>query len=87
MSVHEQHAQAAAVNAERLEDPACREYIERPIRGNDEAGERYCDDEQNIQTLGTGIHGGRGAYNKLLLCYFEANIGYRAIRYDAGMQW
>jgi len=31
--------------------------------------------------LGTGIHGRRGAY-KLLLCYFGANIGYRAIRYD-----
>ena len=27
------------------------------------------------------MHGKRGAY-KLLLCYFGANIGYRAIRYD-----
>jgi hypothetical protein len=34
-----------------------------------------------FQSLGTGIHGKRGAY-KLLLCYFGANIGYRAIRYD-----
>lgn len=31
--------------------------------------------------MGTGTHGRRGAY-KLLLCYFGANIGYRAIRYD-----
>lgn len=36
---------------------------------------------QIFQSLGTGVHGQRGAY-KLLLCYFGANIGYRAIRYD-----
>jgi hypothetical protein len=34
-----------------------------------------------FHALGTGIHGRRGAY-KLLLCYFGASIGYRAIRYD-----
>lgn len=53
----------------------------RPIQGNDEAGRRYRDDEQDIPSLGYRDSWQARAY-KLLLCYFGANIGYRAIRYD-----
>lgn len=88
LSVHEQHAQAAAIIgiAERLEDPACREYIAARFGGKTKPEDVTMMMNRIFQSLGTGIHGRRGAY-KLLLCYFGAKISHRAIRYDAGMQW
>jgi len=82
-SVHEQHAQAAAIIgiAERLPDPACREYIAARFGGMTGAEHVTILMNRIFCSLGTGIHGRRGAY-KLLLCYFGVNIGYRAIRYD-----
>ncbi|MBN9126493.1 MAG: hypothetical protein J0I90_02745 [Nitrosospira sp.] len=83
LSVHEQHAQAAAIIgiAERLPDPACREYIAARFGGMTGAEHVTILMNRIFCSLGTGIHGRRGAY-KLLLCYFGVNIGYRAIRYD-----
>jgi hypothetical protein len=83
LSTHEQHAQAAAIigMVERLEDPAAREYIAARFSGMVKPDQVTAMMNTIFQSLGTGIHGRRGAY-KLLLCYFGANIGYRAIRYD-----
>jgi hypothetical protein len=83
LSVHEQRAQAAAIIgvAERLEDPACREYIAARFGGKTKPEDVAVMMNRRFQALGTGIHGRRGAY-KLLLCYFGANINHRAIRYD-----
>lgn len=83
LSVHEQHAQAAAIisMAERLADPAGREYIAARIGGLKKPEQVIVMMNRIFAELGTGIHERRGAY-KLLLCYFGANIGYRAIRYD-----
>jgi hypothetical protein len=83
LSVHEQHAQAAAIigMAERLPDPACREYIAARFGGMTKPEAATAMMNSIFAALGTGIHGRRGAY-KLLLCYFGADIGYRAIRYD-----
>lgn len=83
LSIHEQHAQAAAIIgiAERLPDPACREYIAARF-GGQTGGEHVTMLMHRIFCcLGTGVHGRRGAY-KLLLCYFGAHIGVAAIRYD-----
>jgi hypothetical protein len=81
--VHEQHAQAAAIigMAERLLDPACREYIAARFGGQTGAEHVTMLMNRIFCSLGTGVHGRRGAY-KLLLCYFGADIGYRAIRHD-----
>lgn len=83
LSVHEQHAQAAAIIgvAERLEDPACRQYIAARFGGMTKPEDVTMMMNRIFAELGTGIHGRRGAY-KLLLCYFGTDIGYRAIRYD-----
>ena len=84
LSVHEQHAQAAAIigMAERLADPVSREYIAARFGGMTKPEHVTMMMMDRIFTaLGTGIHGRRGAY-KLLLCYFGANIGYGAIRFD-----
>jgi len=83
LSVHEQHAQAAAIigMVERLPDPASQEYIAARFGGMTKPEEVAAMMNRIFAALGTGTHGRRGAY-KLLLCYFGANIGYRAIRYD-----
>ena len=83
LSGHEQHAQAAAIIgiAEQLGDPACREYITARFGGMTKPEDVAAMLNRVFVELGTGIHGRRGAY-KLLLCYFGANIGYRASRYD-----
>ena len=64
-----------------VEDPACLEYIAARFGGRTKPEDVTVMMNRIFQALGTGIHGRRGAY-KLLLCYFGANIGYRAIRYD-----
>lgn len=81
LSVHEQHAQAAAIigMAERLEDPAAREYIAAWFGGMTTPEHVAVMMNRIFAELGTGIQGRRGAY-KLLLYHFGANIGYRAIR-------
>jgi hypothetical protein len=83
LSVHEQHAQAAAIigMAERLPDPACREYIAARFGGQTGAEHVTMLMNRIFCSLGTGVHGRRGAH-KLLLCYFGADVGYRAIRRD-----
>jgi hypothetical protein len=83
LSVHEQHAQAAAIigMVERLPDPACREYIAARFGGMTGAEHVTMLMNRIFCSLGTGVHGRRGAY-KLLLCYFGVDIGYRAIRRD-----
>ena len=73
--MREQQAQVAAIigMAERLPDAASREYIAARFGGI--TGPEHVTSMMNriFQSLGTGIHGKRGAY-KLLLCYFGANI-------------
>lgn len=83
LGVHEQHAQAAAIigMAERLEDPAGREYIAARFGGLTKPEDVTMMMNRIFQVLGTGVHGRRGAY-KLLLCYFGANISHKSIRYD-----
>ncbi|SOD42390.1 hypothetical protein [Nitrosovibrio sp. Nv4] len=83
LSVHEQHAQAAAIIgiAERLEDPAYREYIAARFGGMTKPEDVTVMMNRIFQALGTGIHGRRGAY-KLLLCYFGKTISHKSIRYD-----
>jgi hypothetical protein len=83
LSLHEQHAQAAAIigMAERLEDPACREYIAARFGGMTKPENVTAMMNRIFASLGTGVHGRRGAY-KLLLCYFGANISHKSIRYD-----
>lgn len=81
--MREQQAQAAAIigMAERLPDAAGREYIAARFGGITRPEHVTSMMNRIFQPLGTGMHGKREAY-KLLLCYFGANIGYRAIRYD-----
>ncbi|SCX76854.1 hypothetical protein SAMN05216308_10169 [Nitrosospira sp. Nsp13] len=67
--------------AERLADPAAHEYIAARFGGMTKPEQVVIMMNAIFTALGTGSHGRRGAY-KLLLCYFGANIGYRAIRYD-----
>ena len=83
LTQHDKHAQAALIMSmvERLEDQACREYIAARFGGMTKPEEVTAMMNRIFAALGTGTHGRRGAY-KLLLCYFGANIGYRAIRYD-----
>ena len=75
MSVRAQQAQVAAIigMAERLPDAASREDIAARFGGITGPGARHIDDESVFQSLGTGIHGKRGAY-KLLFCYFGATL-------------
>lgn len=83
LSVHEQHAQAAAIigMAERLGDPAGREYIAARFGGVTKPEHVTMMMNRIFGELGTGVHGRRGAY-KLLLCYFGADISHKSIRYD-----
>jgi hypothetical protein len=63
LSVHEQHAQAAAIIgvAERLEDPACREYIAARFGGRTKPENVTAMMNRIFASLGTGVHGRRGA--------------------------
>ena len=69
LSVHERHAQAAAIIgiAERLQDPARREYIVARFGGITKPEDATLMMGRILAALATGIHGRRGAY-KLLLC-------------------
>lgn len=75
LSIHEQHAQAAAIigMAERLADPAAREYIAARFGGITKPDHVTVLMNRIFEALGTGIDGRRGAY-KLLLCYFGVSI-------------
>src|SRR6476620_2580398 len=83
LTQHDKPAQAALIMSmvERLDDPACSEYIAARFGGMTKPEEVTAMMNRIFAALGTGTHGRHGAY-KLMLCYFGANIGYRAIRYD-----
>jgi hypothetical protein len=83
LSEYERHAQAAAIIGlvERLYDPASREYLAARFGDQTAPGQVETLMVRIFTSIGTGVHGRRGAY-RLLLCYFGENIGYRTIRRD-----
>lgn len=79
----ERHTQAALIiyMVERLEDPACVEYIRAKFSHKKESHAVKLIMHQALAALGTGVHRRRGVY-KILLCHLGENINQRSIRHD-----
>ena len=80
LSVHEQHAQAAAIigMAERLNDAAGREYVAARFGDMTRPEDVTIMMHRIFSALGTGAHDKRGVY-EFLRCYFGGERGYKEI--------
>ena len=79
----DRHTQAALIigMVERMDDPACKEYIEAKFSGKKQSHSVKLIMHRALASLGTGIHRRRGVY-KLLLCHLGESINQRSICND-----
>jgi len=83
LSPKERHTQAALIifMVEKLDDPACVEYIQAKFSGRKDSHAVRLIMHRALSSLGTGVHRRRGVY-KILLCHMGENVNQRSIRHD-----